>query len=104
MSHIPCFCIYGVCGTCDDSLLIDYLDKSIYTDETDLLLQIERCPYQALHAWQIRHHPQISEVFEIEKVFSKESAEEAITFWKAYFNSLGKIVISGTHFSEVLNG
>ncbi|WP_157968068.1 hypothetical protein [Edaphovirga cremea] len=104
MSTVTCYSIYAVCGTCDHSLFVDYVDGSLYTHETDLLQQIERCSHQTLHAWQMQHHPQISEIFEIENVFSKEAAEEAVSFWKAYFSSLGKNVIDSTHVCEVFNG
>lgn len=101
MSRVSCYCIYGICGSCEHSLLIDYVDESIHTNETDILQQ--HCTHQALSDWQIRHHLQISEAFELEKVFSKEAAEEAVSFWKAYFISLGETVIEDTHVGEVSN-
>lgn len=101
--NATCYCIYGVCGTRDYSLFIDYVSESIPAHKVYLLQQIERCPDQILHAWQTSQHPQVSEVFEIENVSSKEDAEEAVLFWRAYFSSLGETVIDGIHVGDAFN-
>ncbi|MGE4723107.1 hypothetical protein [Yersinia enterocolitica] len=68
-----------------------------------LLQQIEICPDQILHAWQINQNPQISEVFEIENVSSGEYAEEAVLFWEEYFSSLGGKVIDGRPVGDIFS-
>ncbi len=103
MVRATCCCIYGVCGTRDYSLFIDYVYKSIPAHEMYLLQQIELCPDQILHAWKISQNPQVSEVFEIEIVSSEEDAEEAVLFWKAYFSSLGETVIDGRHVGDTFS-
>ncbi len=101
MTNASCYCIYGVCGVCDHSLFIDYIDGRMESRETHLLQQLACCPHQVLHAWQVQQHPQVTEVFEIEVVLSESAAEEAVLFWKEYFGSLGTIVIDASHMSEV---
>ncbi|PNM23078.1 hypothetical protein A6J66_002075 [Yersinia enterocolitica] len=103
MVSTGCYHIYGVCGTRDYSLFIDYVCESIPTHEMYLLQQIELCPDQILHDWQVSQNPQISEVFEIENVSSEEDAEEAVLFWRAYFSSLGETVIDGRHVGDTFS-
>lgn len=103
MSSASCYCIYGVCGTCDASLFIDYVTEPVLHHETELIHQIEHSPDPTLHAWQVHQHPGVSEVFEIEQVTTQEAAEEAVSFWQAYFRSLGEIIVNGAHVCEVLN-
>lgn len=104
MTNASCYCIYGICGTGDHSLFIDYTAGQMETRETHLLQQLARCPHQALHAWQVLQHPQVSEVFEIEVVLSESAAEEAVLFWKGYFGSLGTTVIDASHVGEATMG
>jgi hypothetical protein len=97
VAQTTCYCIYGVCGTCDSSLFVDYVTESIQNHEMDVLQMIEHSPDQNLHAWQRYQHPGISDVFEIENMPTQEAAQEAVLFWRAYFSSIGEIIINGAH-------
>jgi hypothetical protein len=103
MDRTTKYCIYGVCGISDHSLFVDYLDHSIHTREADVLQQMAHCSNQALRAWQVSQAPRVSDVFEIEAVFSKEAAEEAVAFWRVYFRFLGGTVIDGMHVGTAID-
>lgn len=92
-----CYCIYGVCAHRDCSLFIDYVSEPIESREPILLQCLALSQDPSLRTWQAKEHPRASDIFEIECVKTLEDAKEAVSFWRAYFRSLGETIIDAAH-------
>ncbi|MFJ2455751.1 hypothetical protein ACIOWK_29185 [Pseudomonas protegens] len=97
------FHIFGVCTSTDYCLFVDYVLDDIKDHESSLLQRIQETPDPALRVWRETTVLQSTDIFEIECVNDRETAQESVEFWRAYFCSLGETIIKGDHLCDRLN-
>lgn len=96
------FHVFGVCPPTDYCLFVDYVLDDIKDHENSLLQRIQQTPDPALRVWREGTALQGADIFEIECVNDRESAQEAVEFWRAYFRSLGETIIKAEHLCDRL--
>ncbi|MGX0890783.1 hypothetical protein AB7M22_002791 [Pseudomonas sp. ADAK2 TE3594] len=97
------FHIFGVCTPKNYCLFVDYVLDEIKDRESSLLQRIQETPDPALRVWRETTPLQGTDVFEIECVKDRETAQEAVEFWRAYFHSLGETIIEADHVCDRLD-
>ncbi|KAF0866296.1 hypothetical protein PLD_12530 [Pseudomonas sp. LD120] len=68
-----------------------------------MLQRIQETPDPALRVWRESTALQGTDIFEIECVKDRETAQEAVEFWRAYFHSLGETIIEAGHLCDRLD-
>lgn len=97
------FHIFGVCTQKKHCLFVDYVLDEIKDRESSLLQRIQETPDPALRVWREATALQGTDIFEIECVKDRETAQEAVEFWRAYFHSLGETIIDADHVCDRLD-
>lgn len=95
--------VFGANPPGEHTLFVDYIVDDPDRNRPALLERIQHSTDTTLSSWPARVRLSVDDVFDIECVADRQTAQLAVEFWRAYFQALGETVIASGHLCDSLS-